>query len=420
LRETIKILAAILGFGTFLAGLVAGLIYLALPWLVPATQACQANISLAIVAVPGLTLGLGLAREALGALNKRPSERADLPPVIVLFLLFVGVLLLGPGALRDGRPGAYVFPLLFVLGIALPVTMIVRTVVHRAPAIVSRELTLQVAYGSLIATLLALLAEGVVMGGLAVVVIGSVALVPEGRAWLDDLARLAANPAALQDPANLQSLLLNPPVLTVAAIGGALVGPLIEELIKVLGVVAMAYRRPGRAQAFAWGVAAGAGFALAEGLLSGVMLASEWPQSVLLRVGASLLHATATGMVALGWFESATHRRLWALPLAYFAAVGLHGWWNALAVATTAVSAAGAAGQLAAPTATTISTGLVGLLGLTGLAVLVLFGALTGWATREEIYPHPQPLALEGQGEYYSPSPLRKEGGGEGQTRSGE
>jgi RsiW-degrading membrane proteinase PrsW (M82 family) len=154
-----------------------------------------------------------------------------------------------------------------------------------------------------------------------------------------------------------------------------------EELIKVLGVVAMAYRRPDQGQAFAWGIAAGAGFALAEGLLGGVIPAGAWPEGVLLRVGASLLHATATGMVALGWFESAARRRVWAFPLAYFAAVGLHGWWNALAVAITAVPAAGNVGLLPGPTATTISAGLFGLLGLTSLTLLLLFGALTGWAT---------------------------------------
>jgi hypothetical protein len=382
-REIVKILAAVLGFATFLAGLVAGLVYLALPWLMPATDARQVNTFLAVIAVPGLTLGLGLAREALGALNRHPSDHAALPPGVVLFLLFVGVLLLGPGALRAGagRPGAYIFPLLFVLAIALPLLIIVRTVVHRVPAVVSRELTLQVTYGSLIATMLALLAEGVAVGGLAAVVFGGMALLPEGRAWLDNLVALAANPATLQDPVNLQSLLLTPPVLTVAVVGVTLIGPLMEELIKVLGVVAMAYRRPDQGQAFAWGIAAGAGFALAEGLLGGVIPAGAWPEGVLLRVGASLLHATATGMVALGWFESAARRRVWAFPLAYFAAVGLHGWWNALAVAITAVPAAGNVGLLPGPTATTISAGLFGLLGLTSLTLLLLFGALTGWAT---------------------------------------
>ncbi len=386
MRDNIKILAAILGFSGVLVGAILGVIYLMLPWVMPSQQARQVNTFLAAIALPSLVLGGALAREAINALDGRPSARPNLPPVVILLLLYAGVLLLGPGALRDGKPGAYIFPVLFVLAIALPLLMILRVVVHRTPAVVSRETTLQLVYGSLIGTTVAFVIEAVVFVGLIVGALAVASVLPGGRAWLDEVSRLASG-SAPPDPARFQQLILNPAVLAVLTLGTMIAGPLVEELAKVLGVVAMGYRRPTRGQAFAWGIAAGAGFALAEGLLSAVMLAGEWPQGVVARAGASLLHATLTGIVALGWFESSAHRRMWAFPLAYLTAAAIHGWWNGLVLGSAAAAMAGTSGAIAASTAASLAAGLGSVLALTAVALMLIFVTLTLWATGREAAP---------------------------------
>jgi len=268
----------------------------------------------------------------------------------------------------------------------LPLLIVLRVAVQRSPAVVSRELTPQLGYGAFVAPVMAFAVEAIAFVGLLAIIFGITALLPQGRDWLDKIQLLAANPAALQDQVTLGRLILSPPVMVLVLVAGIVVGPLIEEAIKVLCVAAMRYRRPVRSQALAWGIAAGAGFALTEGLLGTVMIADQWPMSVGLRMAASLLHVTTTGIVALGWFESvAARRNAWSLPLAYLSAVALHGLWNALALAATVVSAGVSAEAVPAATAAPIAAGVAALLALTFVAMLALFGGLIAWAMADEV-----------------------------------
>jgi hypothetical protein len=264
--------------------------------------------------------------------------------------------------------------------------MILRYVAGRTPGLLGRELTLQVAYGGVVSTFLAMALEALLLLMLAVVVFATVSLFPAGQQWLQDVGQQLQDPTWLQDPANLERLLLTPPVLVLIGFGALLLGPLIEETVKGLGAAAMAGRRPSRAQAFAWGVAAGTGFALVEGTLNGAILMQEWAAGVVLRVGATLLHSVATGIVALGWRETLVARRPWAVLAALAFTMTLHGVWNALALGNVLVSV-NMTTQGGAPDAIYILAGVMGLPPLIVLAAfcLTLLVALAGRWSNEPL-----------------------------------
>jgi hypothetical protein len=119
----------------------------------------------------------------------------------------------------------------------------------------------------------------------------------------------------------------------------ALLGPLIEEFSKGLGVRFLRSDRPSRYQAFIFGLASGAGFATVEAVEYGAGALSQnlnrWWDTMLLRGGSGSLHALASGIVGLAWYQVFQGRKKRGLGL-FLVAAGLHGAWNALNVLTIA------------------------------------------------------------------------------------
>ena len=80
------------------------------------------------------------------------------------------------------------------------------------------------------------------------------------------------------------------------------------------------------------GILSGAGFALVENLnASAGSGAINWPVVVSVRAGTSLLHMTASGLVGWGTVSAFHEKRIGRFFAAYFAAVLIHGLWNACA-----------------------------------------------------------------------------------------
>jgi RsiW-degrading membrane proteinase PrsW (M82 family) len=116
----------------------------------------------------------------------------------------------------------------------------------------------------------------------------------------------------------------------------AVIPPLGEEFLKGLSVRLLMRRSTTRAQAFAMGAAAGAGFGFVESLLYGAGVVSEdltaWWEIMVIRAGSTSLHCLATGLVGVAWwYWSIADRKREALGL-FFTAVLLHGLWNGFAV----------------------------------------------------------------------------------------
>ena len=133
------------------------------------------------------------------------------------------------------------------------------------------------------------------------------------------------------DQADVIALLTSPTVLVTMVLTLAVVTPVVEELGKtlILGVVGIWFR-PSVRMAFVWGAACGLGFAWLEGISNGAIGLggnAAWLGGVGLRVFATAMHCTTSGLVGLGWGWFWQGRK-WALPLSYGAAIAFHGLWN--------------------------------------------------------------------------------------------
>ncbi len=108
--------------------------------------------------------------------------------------------------------------------------------------------------------------------------------------------------------------------------------PVIEELIKPLGVWLFAGKLNSTAQGFAFGALSGAGFALIETFnVSGQT--AEWSGLLFSRIGTGTLHITTSALMGGAIFTAWHERRYLRLIGTYLLAILLHGLWNAGAVA---------------------------------------------------------------------------------------
>ncbi|MGI9060762.1 MAG: PrsW family glutamic-type intramembrane protease [Ktedonobacteraceae bacterium] len=115
----------------------------------------------------------------------------------------------------------------------------------------------------------------------------------------------------------------------------ALVGPLVEETVKPLGVALFIGKVRGAAEAFTLGLAAGIGFAIVETMGYIGSGYQDWLSVALERTAASLLHGFGTAMVALGWYyfvHTKGPQRFWKAIGCWAYAVLQHMIWNGTAV----------------------------------------------------------------------------------------
>jgi hypothetical protein len=109
----------------------------------------------------------------------------------------------------------------------------------------------------------------------------------------------------------------------------SLVVPLIEELLKPIGVWLLAGRDLSPAAGFAAGALSGAGYALFESLAL-TSSGAEWTTLVAARIGTGAVHILATGMTGWGLAIAWREGRYALLGLAYLGAVSIHGLWNGI------------------------------------------------------------------------------------------
>ena len=353
MRRFVSVALIVVGLGLMMIGLLAGLFYLGLP--VVSTNANYDLLQINTVAVSVLAVG-GVAGAMLAWVGWRrytgasPRAVRMINPLWFALLFFVA---LGLGqAVLGTRLAPWVFPPLHGLAsIAPPLFFLALAAWFVQPTgvlVLRRDLTLQVAGGAALATALALVIEAILIVLLALAAALVVALTPGGAARLDALASQLSQPGILRDPVFLQSLLNSPLVLIGGGLVVAVVAPLIEEFAKSVGVlllgVARGSLRP--AEAFLWGVAAGAGFAITETMFNTISaLPASWSGSLLLRAATAMLHCLCAGLMGLAWQAWFSGERRWRLAAYYALAVAIHGLWNAVTALASVLQLQGAFSQ---------------------------------------------------------------------------
>jgi len=234
---------------------------------------------------------------------------------------------------RTGRLGWLFLPPLQILAVALPLWWLIEfgrrgldlsgSGPQRAWGVLSA--------GLLVSPTVALVVELLAIALLLVVFVGWLSSQPGALEQVTLLAQRLSN--AGSDPEVLlrilRPLVETPAVLISIILATSGLFPLIEELVKPLGLWALAGRKPTPAQGFLFGLLSGAAFALLESL--GTIAnpsGQDWLVVVLGRTGTGMLHTVCSGL--MGWALASAWQdgRYLRLAGTYLLAAGLHGLWN--------------------------------------------------------------------------------------------
>ena len=392
-HRTLWLIVAIAGGVLVLMGGGVGL--LALVLILASGGAPTAAETLPVAGVIGLGLGSGISLILHGwaAWQTRPSRPFHPSHAWLMWLAWMLLLGLGAAVSSLSLAPAWLLPPIHVLTMALaPLTVLWSVGWALGGSGGSwREVITSMVGGGILGLGGSLIGEGLVVLVLAGVAIAIAAMMPSGTEQLRALASDLQDPVWLADLSNLAQLLLSPsvaiPVLGIFSIPV----PLIEEACKTLaaGVVAR-WVRPHPARAFLWGVASGAGFALAENLFNGALSGVEgWTMGAVARFGATMMHCATGGLVGWGWGQLWSERRASRLLGSYVAAVIVHGVWNAVTISAVLLSASmlihgeGGAWFAIAGLGTLIVLGLLGSLTVAFVSALPLVGRKLAAETKQ-------------------------------------
>lgn len=134
---------------------------------------------------------------------------------------------------------------------------------------------------------------------------------------------------------SLRPLLNDPVIFGLALFALSVAVPIIEELLKPLGVYLLLGRNLTRAQGFALGALCGAGFALAENLTRSLD-ANTLFLAPIARLGASALHIFTAALSGYALVRAKEEKRVMPLVGVFALNIFLHGLWNGMTFLTVA------------------------------------------------------------------------------------
>ena len=328
-----------------LCGTCSALFYVVLPFTRQVgASTLETNVAFGALAGLGIVLGGALLWQGIATLAGRGLPRAVrvFPHLLVLVILFFISLLLGLGALSiqtlvRGAPGvtiaALVFPPWHVIAASIPPIALLAYAAHRLGTTSgARALLVSVSWGALGATSLGIAIEVLVAAGFVLIAAVAISLEPNSQALIQQLQSQLAFARATGDFSTISGWMNDPAILAVVLLYAAVLIPLVEEALKTFVVALIDPRRTRLADALLWGMGAGAGFAVFENLFNGSAALSLWALTIILRVGATIMHVANGATMGRGWYAARVERRWSRLFIAYGVSVFFHAAWNAAAL----------------------------------------------------------------------------------------
>ncbi len=269
-------------------------------------------------------IGGGMALiHGYNSITNKPSTPLKLAPFYMFWIVFAIALGLGNVLLVLQISLEFLFPFLFLLGASLPTLAVLAWAFKQLgwPVTWRQGALMMVAGGTL--SVLVTLILGAVLPLIFYLLIEPLAIVTEEFLWIF----ISGGPGLLER-------MFYSPMLIFFFIYIAFQAPIPEELAKALGPALMGTRIQNERQAFAVGLAAGAGFAILENMLYQGVYAQwsgwSWGGITLLRGIGSVTHALWTAIISLALFRARKREKDWfsQLARAYLLSVGLHTLWN--------------------------------------------------------------------------------------------
>jgi len=126
--------------------------------------------------------------------------------------------------------------------------------------------------------------------------------------------------------------LLKPAVIALMLSYTSIAIPIIEELVKPIGVWLFARQLKTPMAGFAMGILSGTAYALVENLGMTAQAGAGWSAIVIARAGAGLLHITNTGLMGWAIASLVNEKKIARFFLTYFAVITFHGLWNSASI----------------------------------------------------------------------------------------
>ncbi len=167
----------------------------------------------------------------------------------------------------------------------------------------------------------------IIMLGGVIVLASDPELLAEISTLVESFDYASQSPEVFLD--QIEPLLFKPVSMYVIFTFVAIIVPLLEELIKPIGVWLLFGHKLSPAAGYSAGLLSGAGFALVESLGMSVN-SQEWGIVVAARIGTGAIHILTAGLMGWGLAASWQDHRYIRLPIIYLLAVGIHGLWNGL------------------------------------------------------------------------------------------
>ena len=134
----------------------------------------------------------------------------------------------------------------------------------------------------------------------------------------------------------LAPYIFNPTMMVAVLVFFSLLIPIIEELIKPLGVWLSPNKIVSPSQGFALGVLGGAAYALVESLGVSPGFSGTGNLLSIIRAGTDLLHITTAGLMGWALVSAWRERKYIQLGITYLVVILIHGLWNAMALSSAA------------------------------------------------------------------------------------
>jgi hypothetical protein len=274
----------------------------------------------------------------LRALQGRTLPAITVPPIrfwqaAVLGVVWLLIAVVGSILSSLFTYGWVVLAVFFPLGVALPIAFLVWIGLGGLPTGSVRRLWAVFGLAMAGSTVLALLAEYLVVGAGALVGWAALLAHPE---WRDVIQQLQTQVTQASDMQTVLSVLApyltNPFIVLVILVFASGIGPLIEEAAKPAAIWLVGRHLRSPSEGFALGVLCGAGFALLEGVTAASGFSQMWGVGMAGRAASSLMHIMASGLVGWGIASARLEKRFLRLGGAYLGAVCLHGLWNGAVV----------------------------------------------------------------------------------------
>ncbi len=314
-------IAVIVGGLLLLAGSAAVIGYLGLPGFIPLDDLLGYQLGDIAAIYLGLFCGALAVVHGIGSISGHRSSPLKMPSFYIFWIVLALVLGLGNVVINFNISPEFLFPPIFVFGAALsPFAMLAWAYRKMGWPVTWRQASLAFVCGSTLSILVAILLETTIPY-IAYLLLSPFQYMAEGIA---DLGWGA--------PGFIEKLFASP-LIVVFLVVTAIEAPIPEEFAKALGIPMFGrVRIQNERQAFAIGLASGAGFAILENMLyEGLYVSSNgwaWGGITLLRAIGSVLHPIGAGIIALGWFRMKEGSGVGKLFKAYLLSVGLHTLWN--------------------------------------------------------------------------------------------